>query len=799
MPDRRSLSDYRAKRRFDETPEPEGGTPAEGAALSFVVQKHDATRLHWDFRLEWQGVLLSWAVTRGPSPDPGQKRLAVRTEDHPLDYAAFEGTIPKGNYGAGTVMLWDRGTWQPLHDVDAGLAQGKLHFTLDGARMRGGWALVRLRGKREEKRENWLLVKESDADALEDPEALVRDHMTSVTTGRDMAAIAAGEGDRRRTRPNPAFHPPQLAQLATRIPEGGDWWHEVKLDGYRGQISLGQDGVRLFSRSGADWSDRFAPLSPAAARLPCDSALLDGEVMAEDGTFSGLRQALGSGGPLLFYAFDLLHLDGRDLTALPLSARREALEALLATQPERGAIRLSPALSDGPALLRDICAAGGEGIVAKRRDAPYAAGRSPVWTKVKCGRRAEFVILGYLPSTRPGRPFASIFLGSVEEGAIHYRGKVGTGFDDRDFREMVALFTPLHGAVAPADAPRAETRGAVWLRPELVAETRFAEYTADGRIRHGVFLGIREDKPAMQVSAEGAPEDKPDSPVAGITITSPTRLVFPDCGVTKRAFARYHEAMAAPILASLADRPLAFVRHPDGIEGKGFFQKHKTEGWPDAIRTFPTEEDHALYLTDAAGLVAAVQMGVVEFHLQGVHRDRTDRPDRLVFDLDPDEGVGFPDLVSAATDLRDALAGMGLPTQPMVTGGKGLHLVARLTRRQPQETVADFARSLARWVAEQEPERFVATMSKARRKDRIFIDWLRNQRGATAVAPWTVRARPGARVAVPVEWDDLPRLHSAREFGMEAAMERSQGWKDEAEAVSLTPALRAMARLEGAG
>lgn len=296
----------------------------------------------------------------------------------------------------------------------------------------------------------------------------------------------------------------------------------------------------------------------------------------------------------------------------------------------------------------------------------------------------------------------------------------------------------------------------------------------------------------MKVTAKGPPET-----IAGVQITSPTRLVFPDCDVTKLAFARYHEAMAAPILASLRDRPLTFVRHPDGIAGKGFFQKHKTEGWPDAIRTFSTEDgDHALYLTDAAGLVSAVQMGVVEFHLQGVHRDRPDRPDRLVMDLDPDEGVTFPDLVSAATDLRDVMAGMGLPTQAMVTGGKGIHLIAHLTRRQPQDAVADFARSLAHWVAGQEPARFVATMSKAQRKDRIFIDWLRNQRGATAVAPWTVRARPGARVAVPVAWDDLPRLRSARDFDMAAAMERAMGWTDDAETVALAPAMRAMARLE---
>lgn len=789
MAKKRSLTDYHAKRRFDETPEPKGGASQDGGALSFVVQKHDATRLHWDFRLEWQGVLLSWAVTRGPSSDPGEKRLAVRVEDHPLDYAGFEGTIPEGNYGAGTVMLWDRGTWSPLHDVDDGLAQGKLHFTLDGARMRGGWALVRMRPRPGEKRENWLLVKEADDWASADPEALTREHLTSVTTGRDLTGIAAPARD----LPNPPFHSPQLAELSVHVPEGADWLHEVKLDGYRGQVSVGRDGVRMFSRSGADWSDRFAPLLPAMDRLPCRAALLDGEVMALDGSFSGLRQALSDGGNLLFYAFDLLHLDGRDLTPLLLHERRQVLASLLDGQPKDGPLRLSPDAEDGPALLRDICTAGGEGIVAKRRDAPYRAGRSPVWTKVKCGRRGEFVILGYLPSDKPGRALSSLFMGSVEDGQMVYRGKVGTGFDDRDQRELMALFAPRHRDSAPAEAPKAETRGAVWLDPDLVAEVRFAEYTADGRIRHGVFLGIREDKPAMTVTAEGAPD--PDDTVAGVTISSPARLVFPDAKVTKLDFARYHAEMADKILTDLADRPLAFVRHPDGIAGKGFFQKHKTEGWPDAIRTFAAPDgDHTLYLTDAEGLVSAVQMGVVEFHLQGVHRDRPDRPDRLVFDLDPDEALPFDALTSAALDLRDMLAEFGMPTQPMVTGGKGIHVIARLTRRSPTEDVAAFARRVAVLVAEQQPERFVATMSKAKRQGRIFIDWLRNQREATAVAPWTVRARPGAHVAVPLTWDDLPRLRSAGDFGMEAARDRAVSPPPDVKAVTLSTVSTALER-----
>lgn len=785
------LRPYRDKRRFDETPEPDGPEP-EGAVppadgrLSFVVQKHDATRLHWDFRLEWRGVLLSWAVTRGPSADPSEKRLAVRTEDHPLDYAAFEGTIPKGNYGAGTVMLWDRGFWSPLHDPDEGLRQGKLHFTLDGARMTGGWGLVRMRPRkgtrgREETRENWLLVKERDADATEDPDSLVRSHMTSIATGRSMDRIARGDGPGGRqtkaTQPAPPFADPQLATLQGTLPQGRLWWHEVKMDGYRGQISLGGDGLRIFSRSGADWTDRFAPLAPAAAALPCKSALIDGEVMAEGGDFTALRTALSEGGALLFYAFDLLHLNGRDLREKPLKDRRRALEKLFQHVPPDGPLRLSPVVADGGEAFDQVCAIGGEGIVSKRSDAPYRAGRGLNWIKVKCDRRAEFLILGYLPSDKPGRDFASLFMGSREDGRITYRGKVGTGFDEATFRSLRPLFAARKEAAAPADAPRSETRGAVWLRPDLVAQVRFAEYTADGRIRHGVFQGLREDKPAMDVSAEDAPDrndPERNDIVAGVRITSPRRPVFPDDGVSKLALARYLEAVAERMLQTLADRPLAFVRHPDGIAGKGFFQKHKTEGWPDAIRTFPDGDgDHQIYLDSVDGIVAAAQMGVVEFHIQGVRRDRIDRPDRLVFDLDPDDAIGQADLVSAAHAVRDRLAELGLPSAPVVTGGKGIHVVVTLNRRTAQDSVAQFARTLAALMASQEPDRFVATMSKAKREGRIFIDWLRNQRGATAICPFSPRARTGARVAIPVTWDELGKLDSPRDFGLDAARDRA--------------------------
>lgn len=773
----RSLGAYNAKRRFRDTPEPEGRLGAAGG-LSFVVQKHDATRLHWDFRLEWGGVLLSWAVTKGPSADPSEKRLAVRTEDHPLDYGGFEGVIPAGNYGAGTVMLWDRGTWEPLHDVEEGLAQGKLHFLLRGARMRGGWALVRMRARAGETRENWLLIKERDGEAVEDADGLVRDHVTSVARGTGMEGIgvpvpkgkAAG---RRRRGANPAFVEPQLATLAADVPEGPEWWHEVKLDGYRGQISIGRDGVRVYSRGGADWTDRFAPIVPGAEGLPCDSALIDGEVLAESGDFSALQKALKARGALVFYAFDLLVLDGTDLTHQPLSRRRAALERLLAGVPERGPLRLSPVLRDGAALWRDVCAAGGEGIVSKRADGPSRRGRGTDWIKVKCGRRAEFVVLGWQPSDRAGRPFASIHLGSVERGRTVYRGKVGTGFDDADFAALVPLFARL-AVDRPPDGV-APVRGARWLHPQVVVEVRFAEYTAEGRVRHGVYLGIREDKPAMSVAAEGAPGGRANGErveVAGVAISHPDRDVWP--GISKLDLARYLEAVGPRMLDDLGERPLAFVRHPDGVAGKGFFQKHKGEGWPGAIRTFcDAEGEQRIYLRDVEGIVAAAQMGVVEYHIHGARRDRLDRPDRMVLDLDPDGAVGWAEVVSAAADVRDVLAAMGLPSWPLVTGGKGVHVVVPLLRRADQARVTDFARDLAAALAAREPERFVATMSKAKRVGRIFVDWLRNQAGATAICPYSPRAREGAPVAVPVTWDELARLRGAAVFGLAEAVERA--------------------------
>lgn len=775
------LDPYRSKRDFDITPEPPAElAPTQARALSFVVQKHDASRLHYDFRLEWQGVLLSWAVTKGPSTDPGEKRLAVRTEDHPVSYGTFEGTIPEGQYGGGTVMLWDEGWWEPLHDPEEGLRKGKLHFRLHGARMEGGWVLVRMRGKAGEKRENWLLIKEADDHAGRSADALTNKYRKSVTTGRTMRAIAANkpvQPPARHDAPRPPFRKLQLATLEESPPKGDDWQHEVKFDGYRCLVALGKGGARLYTRNGNDWTDRFGALCDAVEAIPCRSALIDGEVIAggEGGDFSALQAALKEGGDLSFYAFDLLALDGDDLTNKPLSDRRQALEDLLDTLPPRGPVRLSPVIeAAGQDALDAMCRMGGEGIISKRRNASYRGGRGRNWIKAKCIRRAEFVIVGYAPSDKPGRPFASLLLGSYESGRLIYRGRVGTGFDARDMQALERTMRKLTRKTAPTDDDDlpSETRGAQWLRPELVAEVAYGEFTADGRIRHGVFKGLREDKPVQSVSVEREAQmdgQDNDLTIGNVHISSSGRVVFPEAGLTKGDVARHFNLVAERMLESLSDRPVSLLRCPEGISEECFFQRHAGKGFPDAVKAVPiTEKDgdteDYMYLSTVEGLLGAVQMGTLEFHGWGVRRDNLEKPDRMIFDLDPDEGLGFDAVRDAAKELRAGLAACGLESGVMLTGGKGVHVIVPLRRIAEWDTVKAFSRSFAAILAERAPERYTATMSKAKRKGRIFIDWLRNERGATAITPYSLRARSGGPVATPITWTELKDATRADAF-----------------------------------
>ncbi len=802
----RALQEYRDKRDFTRTNEPSGD--ADGRAGTgqrhFVVQKHAARRLHWDFRLEWNGVLLSWAVTRGPSASPAAKRLAVRTEDHPLSYSDFEGTIPKPQYGAGTVMLWDQGTWTPLGDVDKGLSEGMLKFELSGSRMQGAWMLVRMKPRGGEKRENWLLIKEKDAHATQEAEGLVSTHTTSITTGRDMDEITAGAAEKPKPKAKakakaknkaknkgavldrPAFRPVQLAKLHTTVPAGDDWLHEVKVDGYRCLAAVGAGSVRLYTRSGLDWTQTFGALRPAFESLPCKNALIDGEMVAagvEKNAFSELQSRLKHGGALDFVAFDLLHLDGQDLTGQPLIARKAALEDLLADCGDR--IKFSSHIEGhGAEAWSQVCAAGREGLISKLAKAPYRGGRHASWLKLKCGQRQEFVIGGYSPSTSRGRPFASLLMGTYEAGSLVYRGRVGTGFDARAFETLLPLLQQRSRKTSPFAEVPADVRGAHWVRPDLVAEIKFAEITAAGHIRHGVFQALRRDKPAKDVSLDAvepvSPPEQNDSPpvksekgkrgvrIGNVTITNPERKVFDTPVVSKRQVAQHYADVAPRMMPFVRKRPVSLLRCPDGIAGQCFFQKHRGSGMPAAIGTVAvskSEEDtDYIALSSPTGLVAAAQMGALEFHIWGSSNAALDKPDRIVFDLDPDEALSFADVRAAAFEMRGRLDDLGMRSVAMLTGGKGIHVIVPLRPKATWDTVKLFSRTLAVMLAEQAPDRYIATMSKAKRKGLIFIDWLRNERGATAVAPYSVRARPGAKVAVPLLWDELASVQSAGAF-----------------------------------
>ena len=787
------LARYNAKRDFAKTAEPPG-VFAPGNGHSFMVQKHDASRLHWDFRLELDGVLKSWAVTRGPSLDPAEKRLAVRTEDHPLSYATFEGTIPKGEYGGGTVMLWDRGTWEPAKGKDPRktLKQGHLHMTLHGERMKGDWLLIRLKPRPREKNENWLLRKLDD-DEAGGTDTLVETCLTSVSTGRTMQEIAqdapprASSPPKRGSRPSPgrekrgsrglrndgkmpAFREPQLCTLVDTVPAGNEWLHELKYDGYRAMVAVGGGTAKVYTRHGLDWTDKFPGIAEAAARLDVASALIDGEIVAfKDGKpdFSTLKDAIGAGGEMTLFAFDLLSLDGEDLSRLPTVQRKERLRGVIAGADPRLQFA-DHVVGSGEKMFSTLCGEGYEGVVSKRADAPYRSTRSRNWLKTKCTRRQEFVIVGWTESSAKGRGFRALLLGQYQDGELVYSGKVGTGFNRDTIDDLRDRMDKLARKTATVKAPRAMTRGAHWIRPELVAEIAFTEFTPDGRLRHPSFLGLREDKPAAEVTPE-VPQPLPEAPAVHIRISHPDRVIYPDANITKGQLADYYTAVAPIMLPWVANRAISLVRCPQGRAKKCFFQKHDAGSFGDYVHHVDVREKDGsvqpyLYIEDADGLLACVQMGTIEFHGWGSPVATLERPDRMVFDLDPDEGLDFARVKKAAEDVKGHLAEIGLTSFPLLTGGKGVHVVVPLRPEADWPAVKSFADRFARALAAAEPDRFTATMSKAKRKDKIFIDWLRNQRGATAIMPYSARTRPGGPVAVPLSWTELRDMEDAHPF-----------------------------------
>lgn len=858
------LRAYKAKRDFRRTPEPKGAKRTSGRKLRYLIQKHAARALHYDFRLEWNGTLMSWAIPKGPSENPDDKRLAVHVEDHPIEYGDFEGTIPKGEYGGGTVMLWDCGTWVPHQDdVDAALKQGKLGFELHGERLKGNWALVRLRkrsksDKYKKDSDNWLLIKENDDFVRRSGKLVVDRETTSVKSGREMDEIAEGKtvwhsnkpaakarrdeieivGGRTtaaktkavkkrkatsgRVKKNlalPPFVEPQLATLVDAPPAGAEWLHEIKFDGYRMIASLAGDRVVLYTRNGLDWTDKFRPIVPSLSQLDCDSALLDGEMAVADAQgktdFGALQDALSGGkGRIAYYLFDILHLDGEDLRKRPLRERKQILKALLQSAPSGGPLAYSDHVAGhGDDVFSNACDMHLEGIISKLADAPYRSGRSKAWLKSKCGMEQEFVIIGWRPSTKAGRPFSSILLAVREGGRLRYAGRVGTGYTETRLEHLAKDFRTRARKTPPVDdIPPAIARHAHFIEPELVAEIEFRGWTRDGLVRQGAFKGLRSDKPAGEVvrerpmakrqAAASARKDKVTKTrastrmktkttarassrtarrsaaktvvrsgregadeIEGVRITHPDRVLFTAQDVTKRDLIEHYLSIADAMLPHIANRPISLVRCPRGSGGECFFQKHASEGFPDMFRkvriTEKSGSDLYLYIEDERGLVAAVQMGVLELHLWCCHVDSIEKPDRMIFDLDPDEGLDFIHVREAAKDLRDRLKDSGLESFPMVTGGKGVHVIAPLKPGHSWDEHREFAEAMARVMAEESPDRFVANMAKAKRKGKIFIDYLRNQRGATAICPFSTRARPGAYVAMPVSWPQLARMKDA--------------------------------------
>jgi bifunctional non-homologous end joining protein LigD len=789
-----SLKAYRAKRNFSATAEPEGAEAAAAGAM-FVVQKHAAKRagLHWDFRLEHGGVLWSWAVPKGPSLDPADRRMAIHVEDHPVDYAGFQGTIPEGAYGGGTVETWDRGTWQPIGDPDAGMRDGELKFVLAGQRLNGRFTLVRLRNRDRRKAEAWFLIKGHDEAAREGAGAAVLE-TAPVKAKRGLSDGKAPIDGAKRGAP-PADQAPQLCRLVEEAPAGDAWVSEIKFDGYRLLVWKAGETVRLVTRNGQDWTNRLPAVVAAVAALDVETAVLDGELVAlrKDGvsSFPDLQAALSAGRDrnLHFYVFDLLALDGWDLRACRLLDRKRLLEGLADWS---GMLRFSThVVGKADEMQTQACEMHLEGIVCKRADAPYRAGRGSAWVKVKCVGREELVVLGWTPPAGSRTGLGALHVGYHDsQGRLHYAGGVGTGFSER---ELAALRRRLDGMAAdPPDgllvAGDPLDAAIRWVRPELVAEVQYAAWSGAGRVRHAVYLGLREDKPAREVVRDVADAAAPRTLFAArsgvrsarrskvavppvqriivarapkraeevmgtVTLTHPERELWP--GITKRDLAAYWTAVADHSLPGLAHRPRSVLRCPDGIGGQHFFQKNGHGHLPVQIREGSASRQPYLAIDDADGLMAMTQMSAIELHAWGASEADPLRPDRLVFDLDPGEGVAFSRVVAAAQEVRERLERLDLAAFCRTTGGKGMHVVVPLDPEADWDQVKQFCHAFAETMVEDAPDRYVAHVKIADRKGRILIDWLRNGLGATAVASFCPRARPGAGVATPLAWAEV--------------------------------------------
>jgi bifunctional non-homologous end joining protein LigD len=900
-----ALEIYRKKRQFGVTPEPRGRKGASGGN-GYVIQKHAARRLHYDLRLELDGVMKSWAVTRGPSLDPGEKRLAVHVEDHPVEYNSFEGTIPAGEYGGGTVMIWDRGTWTPDGDPHKGYAKGHLSFELHGEKLHGHWHLVRMHGRPNERRDNWLLIKAKDEDARSPRDKDILDEKSrSVVSGRTIEEIAGGRGRKRVWHSNrdaggkdtgnekmsgpqsqrsfreelraqaqlkaaakslsrskaaakttgaghaksakskskvkpattavalkksagppasekraklPDFVPPSLATLSDTPPSGAKWIHEIKLDGYRIEARLDHGRVRLFTRNRHDWTHRFKSIADAVAKLPAETALLDGELVAQNqrgiSSFSLLQTDLkeGRSDHLVYWVFDLLYLDGRDVTEQPLIERKAALERLLPTGGPVAPIRYCEHLEgNGAAILKRACDIELEGIVSKRSDAPYRSGRSDNFVKVKCHNEQEFVVVGFSPSSAMPRAIGALTVAFHEDGELRYAGRVGTGYTHATARDLWKRLDALRVAEPPVEVPQDERRkDVIWVKPQTVVEVEFRGITHDGLLRQASYKGLREDKPAREVVREtpvrvsaarpamaaspmpkqtmakrtSAPTRQGSAQrvkVANVQLSHPGRVYWDDAGVTKQDLAEYYVSVWDWMAPHVVGRPLALVRGPEGIGGELFFQKHIASNVKSsALRHQVDAKEHDVIAVEKLDdLIALVQSGTLEIHVRGSRLDALESCDRIVFDLDPGEGVAWKDIVAAARETRERLKAARLESFAKLSGGKGIHVVVPIADAD-WDTVKNFSERVAVSMAKDSPQRYLAKMTKSLRKGRVFIDYFRNSREATSVAPYSTRSRPGAPVSVPLSWEQLGRTTSGDEFTVLNLKKRlrADAWRD---------------------
>jgi bifunctional non-homologous end joining protein LigD len=861
-----NLSKYRAKRDFKKTQEPSGEAKVKGSnRRRFVIQKHDATRLHYDLRLELNGVFKSWAVTKGPSLDPHDQRLAVEVEDHPLDYGDFEGTIPKGQYGGGTVMLWDRGYWEPEGNKtpEEALAKGDFKFTLEGERLHGSFVLVRMRHDRDGgKRTNWLLIKHHDDFSVEENGAVVlEENATSVASGRTMEAIASGKGkkpkpfmiqggaveadavwdsnhglaadERKAGKKLPAkpakkpaaaksaksampdFIAPQLCEALARPPSGDGWIHEIKFDGYRIQMRVEDGHVTLKTRKGLDWTAKWPAIAASASTLP--DCIVDGEICAldENGApdFAALQAALSEGktDALVFFAFDLMIVGDEDLREQPLTNRKERLAALLSDAGDDPLLRFVEHFeTGGDAVLKSACRLSLEGIVSKQADAPYQSGRTETWAKSKCRAGHEVVIGAY---AKINGKFRSLLVGVNRGSHFVYVGRVGTGYSAKVVEKLLPKLQEVETSKSPFTGIGAPKRSSdiVWLKPEIVAEIEFAGWTADGQVRQASFKGLREDKPADEVEAEtpaspaenDVPDPETDRPapqrfrkgakaeVMGVMISSPDKPLWPDAGdgepVAKVELARYHEAVGFWLIDHIKGRPCSIIRTPDGIGGEQFFQRHAMPGTSNLLELVTVFGDKKPYLQidRIEGLAAIAQIGGVELHPWNCEPNQPEVPGRLVFDLDPGPDVEFSTVVEAAREIRDRLEDLGLVSFCKTTGGKGLHVVTPLAvpkgKKLSWDQAKGFAHDVCQEMARDNPDLYLIKMAKNQREGRIFLDYLRNDRMATAVAPLSPRARPGATVSMPLNWTQVKADLNPKRFTIRTVpdlLKKSTAWQD---------------------